>query len=93
MQAQEVGRAPPRSVPVAKPGSLWQSVKKAASVMAPDLAISSIVGTEGSLLSRFAPGIDAVSKATDKHKKQLERLVSRRRLEREERGRRPVSYA
>lgn len=88
MHAQEVGRAPPRSVPVAKPGSLWASVKKAASVMAPDLAISSIVGTEGSLLSRFAPGIDAVSKATDKHKKQLERLASRRRLEREERGRR-----
>ena len=88
MHAQEVGRAPPRSVPIAMPGSLWQSVKKAVGVMSPDLTISSIVGTDGSLLSRFAPGMDAVSKATGKHKKQLERLVSRRRLEREERGRR-----
>ena len=88
MQAQEVGRAPPRSVPVAKPGSLWMSVKKTLSVLSPDLAISSVLGTEGSLLSRFAPGVEAVSKATDKHKKQLERLVTRRRLEREERGRR-----
>lgn len=88
LEAETIGRAPPRRLAVAQPGSLWQSVQKVVSAVNPELAISSVLNSEGSLVSRFAPGVEAVSRTAARHKAALERAVSRRRLERAQRGRR-----
>jgi hypothetical protein len=88
LEAEAIGRAPPRRLAVAQPGSLWQSVKKVVLAVNPEMAVSSVLSAEGSLASRFAPGIEAVSRTAARHKAALERVVTRRRLDREQRGRR-----
>ena len=82
------GRAPPRSRPVAEPGSLFGVLKRAAYSVSPTALTLAVSQSDGSFSRRFAPGFERVEQAIAKHRQHYADIVEtreRRRLSRKRR--------
>ena len=82
------GRAPPRSRPIAEPGSLLSGIKRFTTFLSPKALTMAVEQTEGSLVSRFAPGFEKVEAAMKRHREYYNTIVQEREQRHRERSRR-----
>lgn len=87
-QNAKKGRAPPRSRPIAEPGSLFGEVRRSALALSPKALTAAVEQTDGSLVSRFAPGFEKVEAAMARHREHYTALVKNREHRHRERSRR-----